>query len=391
MTLAAVAMALIPGATTAAHGDVAGAAQIMQGAEQQGLSAGYPGVAALVTDGVSGQYTIAGTGNLGTHAPIDPTAQFRIGSITKQFTITVVLQLEAEGKLSMDDTVAKWLPNAIPASTGYDGSKVTLRELANQTSGLPDYAFGYPDVTGANATRVMAPQDLVNSALLTHPGTVQPGENTPTTADPPAPYRYINTGYILLGMVIQKITGNDPGLEIKNRIITALNLTGTSFPTTDPNLYGNYIHGYYFTVVAGFNLGTVEVSVQAPSMLWTAGAMVSTLQDLMTFTQSLIQGRLLPAAQMTELETTVPIDPSGQTTGNRFGLGVVHYPLNCSGTTKWVWGMGGDTLGYNSRWMVSEDGHKSVVYTSNEYHGTGDLPGANALVTGIHSAMCALP
>ncbi|WP_158675726.1 serine hydrolase domain-containing protein [Nocardia stercoris] len=385
----ALAVAAVQSVATTAHADTASAAQTMQSAAQQGVSDGYPGVIALISDGVSGQYVSAGTGNLGTKTPIDPTAKFRIGSNTKNFTATVILQLEAEGKLSINDTVAKWLPNAIPTSSGYDGSKVTLRELMNHTSGLPNYFAQLSDMTGSNATRVMAPQDLVNSALLTPPGTTQPGADAATSANPPATWNYINTGYILLGMVIQKITGNDPAVEITNRIINPLNLSNTSFPTTDPNLTGNYLHGYWYNLIPIINvyLGTTDATVQAPSMFWTAGAMVSTLQDLMTFTQSLVRGTLLPPAQMAELETTVPISSA---TANQYGLSITHLKLTCSGTTKWVWSFGGDVPGYNSRWMTSEDGRKTIAYVSNEFHNIGGTTGQKNLLDNTMNAMCAL-
>ncbi|WP_035791831.1 serine hydrolase domain-containing protein [Kitasatospora mediocidica] len=356
-----------------ANADTPTAAGILQTGAQKGVADGYPGVIGLVRQGDTTQYVHAGTGNLATGVPADPKAQFRIGSNTKAFTSTVLLQLEAEGKLSLDDTVARWLPAAVNAN-GYDGTKITLRELLNHTSGLPDYA-GTAQVSGPyaldlNPNQAWAPQSLVDIALASRAPVAAPGQK----------WSYANTNYVLAGMVITAVTGNSPATEIQNRIIAPLGLTNTTFPTSDPNLYGNYLHGYVHPVVFYTN----DVTVSDVQLFGPAGAMVSTLDDLTAFGRALLTGKLLPPAQEAELKTTVPVDGSA-TTG--YGLGIEHVQLPCG---QWAWGHNGAVIGYFSTWLSSDDGTKQVAHANNEFHLLSGTAGQTDTGTALSNAYCAL-
>lgn len=368
---AAIGLAVVAG-TTPAHADNASAVASLQTTANNGVAAGYPGVISLLRDDAGSTYVTAGTSIKGSNTPIDPTGQFRIGSNSKTFTATVILQLEAEGKLSLDDTVAKWLPNAVVAN-GYDGHTITIRQLLTHTSGLPDYdqyqvlpgvtlawAYYNTDLRGNHYT----PQNLVDTALLVKPG---PGERK---------WSYANTNYILAGMIIQAVTGHDPSTEITNRIITPLGLTGTSFPPSDPNLYGNFVHGWKYNAFGQAN----DVSASNVELFWSAGAIVSTLPDMATFLRALIRGQLLPPAQTAELKTTVPAG-----TGVDFGAGIAHITLPCA---KGAWGHGGLVLGYYTRWYASDDGSKIVVILGNESHGDDGTNGQGILQSGAQQALC---
>lgn len=352
---------------TAARADVPSATTILQAAANAGVADGYPGVIGMIRDGATVQYVSAGYGDSATKTAADPQAQFRIGSNTKAFTSTVVLQLEAEGKLSLDDSVEKWLPGVVD-SNGYSGAKITIRELLNHTSGLPDYLGGLVGIeyfANISPNAVYAPQALVSTALSSRAPNSVPG----------ATYFYANTNYVLAGMVIQAVTGNTPATEITNRIIQPLGLTGTSFPTTN-QLTGDFLHGY--NDFWGFD-GTYSNI----TMLGAAGAIVSTLPDLSTFVQALIGGRLLPAAQMTELETLVPLDSSG--TG--YGLGIAQRKLPCG---KTVWIHTGAVLGYRSYWFSNADGSQQVLMTGNEFHGDENTTGQTDMFAALVNAYCAL-
>ncbi|MFE2284156.1 serine hydrolase domain-containing protein [Streptomyces sp. NPDC059443] len=379
---AAVGLAVTVGATPA-QADMGGAAQALQDGANKGVAAGYPGVIALMQDSTSGAYVTAGHSIKGSSVPIDPTAKYRIGSNTKLYTATVVLQLEAEGKLSLDDTVAKWLPNAVNAH-GYDGRTITIRQLLNQTSGLPDYpdvvvaripfvdpiTLGYVYYNGDLRSNHYTPQSLVDMALTLPKKT--PGE-----------WAYANTNYVLAGMIIQAATGHDPSVEIANRVIAPLGLTGTSFPTSDTNLYGNFVHGWKYNPLGGID----EVSASNVELFWAAGAMISTLQDQAVFVLSLLQGRLLPPAQLTELKTTVGMDPKDpQNPDKQYGLALSHRIL--TGCQKGAWAHGGAVLGYNSRWYASEDGTKVVVALGNEEHGGDETAGVIAIRNGVQATLC---
>jgi D-alanyl-D-alanine carboxypeptidase len=309
----------------------------------------------------------AGYGDTATKTAADPQAQFRIGSLTKSFTSTVVLQLEAEGKLSLDDTVEKWLPGVVD-SNGYSGARITIRELLNHTSGLPDYLGGLVGIDyfaniSSNAT--YAPQTLVAQAL---------GSRAPVST-PGTTWAYANTNYVVAGMIIQAVTGNTPGTEITNRIINPLNLTGTSFPTTN-QLTGDFLHGY--NNLLGFDGTNSNIT-----MFGAAGALVSTFPDLSTYIEALLSGRLLPAKQMAELETVVPDD----TSGDGYGLGIAEQKLPCG---KTAWEHTGAVLGYRSYWLSSADGTQQVLMAANEFHGIEGTKGQNDTQAALVNAYCAL-
>ncbi|WP_285575178.1 serine hydrolase domain-containing protein [Actinoallomurus iriomotensis] len=293
-----------------------------------------PGVIGMVRDGDAVEYAHAGWGDMFMRVPADPKAQFRIGSNTKQFTSTVLLQLEAEHKLSLDDTVDRWLPGVVNKN-GNDGKKITIRQLLNHTSLIPDYLTPLTSaeyVADLNPDRSWTPQQLVDMATSQAP-LKKPG--------------YSNTNYILAGMVIKAVTGNDPATEVKNRIIDPLGLKNTTFPATDPKLYGNWLHGYEFIR---------DISFSNVQLLGSAGAIVSTMDDLADFDRALFSGRLLPPAQQRELETV-----GGFT---NYALGVGRIATKCGE----VFTHTGEVLGYASTWISSADGERQAVVATNEYH-----------------------
>ncbi|WP_327070458.1 beta-lactamase family protein [Kitasatospora sp. NBC_01250] len=353
-----------------ASADVPSAVAILQAGAKQGVLDGYPGEIGLVRQGDSTTYIHEGNGTVTGSVPADPQALFRIGSNTKAFVSTVLLQLEAEGRLSLDDSVAKWLPNAVTAN-GYDGSKITVRELLNHTSGLPDYLplVALTWRANLNPNQSFAPQDLVNLALNSRKPTTAPGQQ----------WAYSNTGYLLAGMVITAVTGNSPADEIQNRIITPLDLTHTSFPS-GPGMSGTYLHGYQY--VSDFLL--LDSTVSDVQITGTAGAMVSNMDDLAAFSRALLTGKLLPPAQEAELKTGVPTDNTGT---SYYGLGIVHSQMPCG---TWAWSHNGSVLGYFSTWASNDDGTKQVVLVNNEYHLAQGTTGQRDTGTALMNAYCAL-
>ncbi|MGW2180874.1 serine hydrolase domain-containing protein [Streptomyces sp. NPDC001732] len=345
-------------------------ADILQAGAQQGIADGYPGVIGMVRQGDTTQYVHAGVGNRATKVPADPKAKFRIGSNTKAFISTVLLQLEGEKRLSLDDTVARWLPGAV-AANGYDGSKITIRQLLNHTSGLPDYLgslqINGPYFLNTNPRQVFPPQSLVDVALGMRAPTSAPGEK----------FGYSNTNYVLAGMVIKAVTGSEPAVEVQRRIIEPLGLRDTDFPTADPALYGNHLNGYVIRAIL-----IDDATVSNVQVTGSAGAMVSTMDDLATFSRALLTGKLLEPAQMAELKTTVPV-----TADVGYGLGIEHMKLSCG---KWAWGHNGAVLGYFSEWLSSEDGTEQVVHANNEFHLLGGTPGQTHTFKAMTDAFCAL-
>ncbi|MER5499733.1 serine hydrolase domain-containing protein [Streptomyces sp. NPDC002561] len=373
MTGVGPAVAAAPATGSSSTGSPAAArtpADILQAGAQQGVADGYPGVIGMVRQGDTTQYVHAGVGDRATKTPADPKAKFRIGSNTKAFVSTVLLQLEGEKKLSLDDTVERWLPGAV-AANGYDGSKITIRQLLNHTSGLPDYfkslQINGPYFLNTNPREVYPPQNLVDVALGMRAPAAEPGEK----------FDYSNTNYVLAGMVIKAVTGEDSAAQIQRRIIEPLGLRDTSFPTTDPAIYGNHLRGYVIRAIL-ISDGTVS-NVQVTG---SAGAMVSTMDDLAAFSRALMTGKLLAPAQMAELKTTVPV-----TTGVGYGLGIERMELPCG---KSAWGHNGAVLGYFSEWLSSEDGTEQVLHTNNEFHMLAGTPGQAHTGKAMTDAFCAL-
>ncbi|MFE7797478.1 serine hydrolase domain-containing protein [Nocardia sp. NPDC057440] len=356
----AAALILMATAGPARADELAPPAEILRTGAAAAVAHGYPGVIGLIRRGSETRYVHAGYGDLATGAPADPTAQFRIGSFTKAFVAVVLLQLETEHRLSIDDPLDRWIPGAVPG-----GTAITIQQALAHTSGLAEYMgdprVALPYLANTDPRQPWAPQDLVDIATSS-PRVGAPGER----------FFYANTNYLLAGMVITAITGNHPADEVRTRIIGPLRLRGTTFPTADPTLHGNWLHGYTWQR---------DVSFSNPQVHGAAGAMVSTLDDVATFTRALYSGQLLAPAQQRQA-TTVPVDD----TGAGYGLGVFHAQTPCGGAWVYV----AAVLGYRAEMAMSDDGSRQVIAAANEYHLLPEAPGNHDLDDAVFRAYCAL-
>ena len=302
---------------------------------------GAPGVLALVDDGPGPAWTGAsGQARFDPRVPLRGSARFRVGSITKTMIATVVLQLVGAGTLRLDDSVERWLPGLVP-----NGAAITVRQLLNHTSGIFNYTDD-PAFLGAlftDPTQTRSPQSLVAVATA-HPPLFPPG----------AGWSYSNTNYILAGLIIQAATGHSPQRELNRRIFTPLGLHGTSFPVTDRGINGYHAHGYLLpgNPFVPTSQPLDVTTLINPSWAWTAGAVISTAGDLARFYGALLGGRLLSPALLTQMETTVPINPV-------FGYGFGLYSTRTVCGT--VWGHNGSVPGYNSVALNSRDGKRHMV------------------------------
>ncbi|MET8282568.1 serine hydrolase domain-containing protein [Micromonospora sp. NPDC005174] len=309
---------------------------------------GFPGVLASVRgpDGRVRDYT-AGVSDIEAHRPVPRDGQVRIGSNTKTFTAVVVLQLVGEGRIDLDATVEHYLPGVVRGH-GNDGGKITVRQLLQQTSGLADY----DDVLFTKAQDLVdkshsyyEPRRLVDAALT----------NAPHFAAGSS-WEYSNTNYVLAGLIVEQVTERPVGEEITNRIIRPLGLRDTYWPGVgEQRLRGTHPHGY-----VGLAPGApwVDVTDMDPSLGWSAGQLVSTPDELRTFFEALVGGRLLEPAQQEAMMTTVPA-PGFEPTGEyAYGLGIASHELPCGGE---AWGHGGDIQGFETRNLVTRDGRGAVV------------------------------
>lgn len=269
-----------------------------------------------------------------------PGGRFRIGSATKTFTATVVLQLVGEGRMSLEDTVERWLPGVV-AGDGPDGSSVTVRQLLQHTSGIPEVlpeiaALNSADGYRAERFRTYTPEELAGLAM-------RRSEDVSTEAA----WSYSNTNYILAAMIIREVTGRSWDREVEDRIIRPLGLSGTSTPGTSPLIPGPHARAY-----AAFGTGTdsgsgssssIDVTALNTSMAVGSGAVISTTHDLSRFYAALLGGRLLEPAELAEMTATV----SAPEMGVSYGLGLGEIPLTCGGT---YYGHPGELLGYRTWW-----------------------------------------
>ncbi|GAA1086065.1 serine hydrolase domain-containing protein [Streptomyces javensis] len=328
---------------------------------------GATGVFAEVTSPHTRDSARAGTAERGTGRPMPHNGRFRIGSATKTFTATVVLQLVGEGRISLEDTVERWLPGVVRGN-GNDGGRITVRQLLQHTSGIPDVTPEIPAMNSADdyraeRFRTYAPEELVGLAMR-HPPNFPPG----------ADWSYSNTNYILAAMIIHKVTGRSWAQEVNDRIIRPLGLGETSTPGTFPFILGPHAHGY-----AAFATDTsVDVTTLNPSMAVGSGSMISTTQDLNRFYAALLGGRLLAPARLDEMTTTTPAPELGV----RYGLGLGEIPLSCGGS---YFGHPGELLGYHTWGGVTRDGTRTaVVYVT----GDGDKDTQHAMSTLVDQELC---
>ncbi|MCE7004227.1 beta-lactamase family protein [Kibdelosporangium philippinense] len=322
----------------------------------------FPG-AVLVTQSTS--YT-AGVARRGQPGKPPVNGRVRAASNTKTFVAVVILQLVAEGKIALDAPVETYLPGLVRGD-GIDGRKITVRQLLQHTTGLPNYTayIGLEDFE-AFRNRYYEPRQLLELALA-HPANFQPGER----------WEYSNTNYILAGMVIERVTGRPVAEQVTKRVIDKIGLRDTYWPGVgDKTIRGQHPQGYGLAKDGS----VIDVTSLDPSAGWAAGQLISTPRDLSTFFAALLDGRLLPAAQLSEMQKTVPSD---MFPGSGYGLGLARIPLSCGGV---YWGHGGDIPGFETRGGATEDGRRvSIVVTA--LPGTFDPANADRAHAGVVSTV----
>jgi D-alanyl-D-alanine carboxypeptidase len=284
---------------------------------------------------------------------ITPESLFQIGSITKSFTAATILQLEAEGALSIDQTVGRWLPQ-YPA-----WRYVSIRRLLNMTSGI----YGYDNVPTVMQQEVKSIHRRWTPAVLI--GTVDPtyGHGPPATSG----WYYSNTNYLLAGMIIERVTGHSYESEIERRFFgPRLGLDKTYY---SPNVYPQAIlerlvSGYYFNPDQNqtWLKPLLGADMRTNDMSWAgaAGGIVARPEDVTHWVRALYQGDTLPEQQRRELLTIVsmrngkPIARTSESDPQGFGLGVGQSTRPGIGT---FWFYQGETLGYRVLygWFPKDD------------------------------------
>ncbi|GGW52425.1 beta-lactamase [Streptomyces xantholiticus] len=311
------------------------AARLDTAVRQVMREADVPGVMVSLSAPGKGSYVRAfGVADKATGTPMDPDLYMRIGSETKTFTVTALLELVDQGKVALDDPIAKYI-SGVP-----NGDRITLRNLAGMRSGLFNYSMdeGFVKALESDPRKPFTPQQLLDYAFK-HPVQFQPGEE----------FEYSNTNLILLGLVVEKAGGMPLNEFIDQRVVKPAGLRHTVFPT-GAEFPSPHAHGYTNQTASG----KVEDSTSwDPSWGWAAGAMISDLRDLRSWARTLATGTLLsPETQAQRLKTESTGIP-----GAGYGLGI----FDIQG---WI-GHNGSLPGYESLTLYLPESKATLVVLLN--------------------------
>lgn len=327
---------------------------------------GAPGALVEARDRRGATVLAGGVADIDSGEPMRGDSRFRIGSMTKPFVATVMLQLVGEDRVALDAPVERYLPDVVRDHPG-DWRDVTVRRLLQHTSGLPDYLD------------FLSPRDILTDSLAHHDARdlVDLALDRPRTFRPGRGWDYSNTNYLLAGMVIEKVTGRPYGEEIRRRIIEPLGLTATTVPGDDAEIPGPHPRGY---VRPGKDAPLMDATAINPSVAGASGEMISSASDLNRFLDALVGGRLLEPAQLREMMKARPVGD-----GRAYGLGLERRWLPCGGA---YWGHGGDIFGFQTAGGATVDGRQTSVMANLDPGGTDaqDDDIQNAVEAGLCAA-----
>ena len=306
------------------------------------VTLGIPGAVVAVRAAGGSEYLLtSGVENLVSKSPMSFGNRFRVGSITKTMVATVALQLVDEGTISLADPISRWIPNSVTAA-----DRITVRMLLNHTAGVPDY-LDDPAIEAsirANPGRTFAPGEALAAAnRQTRP--FEPGASNR--------WAYSNTNYVLLGMVIEEMTGQSVDQTLQRRIFDRLGMSSTFFATTAaaPTPFSR---GYMnVDGTSDFDVTTVV----SPTFAGAAGAVVSNARDLLIWSQALADGTLLSPARHTDQITPIPAS------------NVEAYGLGVQKLGAWI-GHSGEIAGYEAT-MFTRPGVGTIVVLINKSLGSG--------------------
>lgn len=355
-----------------------------------------PGIAVLIDSPSKGNWRATfGTAEIGKQVPMKMSNLFRIGSNTKTMTSTVILQLVEEGKLKLNDPIGKFVPG-VP-----NGKKITIRELAEMRSGLFSYTFdkGFNETIDKTPKKAWTSSELLKIAFSHKPNFA-----------PNAQYEYSNTNIVLLGVVIEQLTGETASEAFQERIFGPLKMKHSSLPEpSEWKIPGPHAQGYQF----GTNVATIEsyavpkaelsaaldgslkpldYTDASPSWAWTAGGAISTPSELATYAKALGTGKglLSPKMQKVRLNSLRPIVP-GAKSGVEYGVGLAQFAPG-------IVGHDGQLPGYSSFMAYNINTGDTIILSANlsaspvtgenaavelakviigTLYGKGDLPGGN--------------
>jgi D-alanyl-D-alanine carboxypeptidase len=313
------------------------------------VGSGLPGAHAQVREAGRVYRLAAGLADVATGRPARPGAYHRVGGVTKSFVAVAVLQLAGERRIDLDRPIGRYLPDVVPDERG---RRITVRMLLNHTSGIADYArvslaadgetvpdgvlFGSLASIAGTATRTFRPRELARVGL-----------RLPPVAAPGAMWSYANTNYVLLGLLLERVTGRAYEEVLSRRVLGPLGLRDTFLPGHRRRLPGPRLEAY-----VPWRGGTLRrFTTYDMSWAWAGGDLVSTADDVNRFYRALLGGHVLPPAMLREMKTTVPMAPEFPELAGH-GLGIFWLSDPCGR----IWGHDGFVIGHNTFARSTEDG-----------------------------------
>ncbi|MFJ4483907.1 serine hydrolase domain-containing protein [Streptomyces longwoodensis] len=291
----------------------------------------------------------AGVHDLASGRPADPRARFRAGSTTKVVTAAAVLRLAADGRIDLDAPVQHYLPGLL----GPAFRPVTVRQLLNQTSGIPagDGLGDSFEELYAHRFEQLGPRQVVASAAAKGP-----------EFDPGTRQHYLNINYTVLGLLVEEVTGRPYASAATALVLRPAGMRDTSFPGTDPRIRGPHNHGYQKVLRADGTAEFVDVTEWVPADE-AAGGMISTTADLERLLTRLFRGELVPAPQLEEM-FTVPADVPGAS----YSAGLQRFEHE--GRVYWL--KSGARYGYSTVLAATRDLSRTLVFSVNSTDAKGE-------------------
>ncbi|MEV7192806.1 serine hydrolase domain-containing protein [Streptomyces sp. NPDC093510] len=321
--------------------------------------AGIPGLFAEVRDSDEVWRGAAGVADVVTGRPVTADMRHRVGSITKTFTAAAVLQQVESGRIGLDAPIGRYLPKLVP---GERGDVITVRMLLDHTSGLAEYLpYAYPSLKALPVVADTGPQSLDDHRLtrfdpaeLIEMGVTAPAVGTPGGT----PGVYSNTNYLLLGELLEEVTGTTAEQYITRNVIERAGLRDTELPT------GPYVDGPHSQLYEAW-FGMIDpprdYSVYDMSWVGPAAALISTVSDLNRFFGMLLAGEIVGPSSLAQMRRTVPvISQEGRTID--YGLGL--HPMQGPGQDIY-WGHGGMVWGGGALAMTRADGKRQMAVAVN--------------------------
>jgi D-alanyl-D-alanine carboxypeptidase len=290
----------------------------------------FPGAVVVVRRGEQTRTLAVGRADVAKNIDMTAADRFRVASVTKSMVAAVAMQLVAQGRLSLSDSVEKWEPGLL-----VHGGDITVANLLGQTSGLPAFQSteGFTHMHGEPP-----PRDLV-ALVARAPLMFQPGSRS----------WYSNTNYIVLGMILEKVTHEPLGALIQQRLFGPLGLHSASLSPTRANT-PPVAHGYDHGKDVTPNL----------TWLWAAGGVVTNAEDVAQFYDDLLAGKIVRGPLLGQMLSQRP-ETNHDLPFSGYGLGIATLPTNCG----LAYGHSGDAPGFITHAWTTKNGKRSVVMIVN--------------------------